>query len=147
MNKLIKRGMQTLGPCCSLTSSWNASQQAPGLGGLLSMAPVRVAWVKSGFQKHCKTVPRWSMRACMYAQSCQTLSDPMDCSPPGFSVLGIFQARTLEWVAVSFSSAWKWKGKVKSLSRVWLLATPWTAAHQAPRSYAILMTGIHMHIF
>ena len=103
MNKLIKRGMQTLGPCCSLTSSWNASQQAPGLGGLLSMAPVRVAWVKSGFQKHCKTVPRWSMHACMYAQSCQTLSDPMDCSPPGFSVLGIFQARTLEWVAVSFS--------------------------------------------
>jgi len=67
-------------------------------------------------------------------QSCPTLCDPMDCSPPGFSVHGILQARTLEWVAISFSNAWKWKVKVKSLSRVWLLATPWTAAYQAPLS-------------
>ena len=67
-------------------------------------------------------------------QSCRTLCDPMDCSLPGFSVPGILQARTLEWVAISFSNAWKWKVKVKSLSRVWLLATPWTAAHQAPPS-------------
>ena len=58
----------------------------------------------------------------------------MDCSLPGFSVHGILQARTLEWVAISFSSAWKWKVKVKSLSRVWLLATPWTVAYQAPPS-------------
>ena len=63
-----------------------------------------------------------------------TLCDPMDCSLSGFSVHGILQARTLEWVAVSFSNAWKWKVKVKSLSRVWLLATPWTVAHQAPPS-------------
>ena len=48
--------------------------------------------------------------------------------------LGILQARTLEWVAISFSNAWKWQVKVKSLSHVWLLATPWTAAHQAPPS-------------
>ena len=67
-------------------------------------------------------------------QSCPTLCDPMDCSLPGFSVHGILQARTLERVAISFSNAWKWKVKVKSLSRVWLLATPWTAAHQAPPS-------------
>ena len=65
-------------------------------------------------------------------QSCLTLCDPMDCSLPGFSVHGILQARTLEWVAISFSNAWKWKVKVKSLSRVRLLATPWTAAYQAP---------------
>ena len=58
----------------------------------------------------------------------------MDCSPPGFSVHGTFQARILEWVAISFSNAWKWKVKVKSLGRVRLLATPWTAAHQAPPS-------------
>ena len=58
----------------------------------------------------------------------------MDCSLPGFSVHGILQARTLEWVAISFSNAWKWKEKVKSLSCVWLLATPWTAAYQAPPS-------------
>ena len=67
-------------------------------------------------------------------QSCPTLWDPMDCSPSGFSIHGILQARTLEWVAISFSNAWKWKVKVKSLSRVWLLATPWTAAYQAPPS-------------
>ena len=60
-------------------------------------------------------------------QSCPTLCDPIDGSPPGSPIPGILQARTLEWVAISFSSAWKWKNKVKSLSRVQLLATPWTA--------------------
>ena len=67
-------------------------------------------------------------------QSCPTLCDPIDRSPPGSPVPGIIQARTLEWVAISFSNAWKWKVKVKSLSRVRLFATPWTAAHQAPLS-------------
>ena len=67
-------------------------------------------------------------------QSCPTLCDPIDGSPPGSSVPGILQARTLEWVASSLSNAWKWKVKVKSLSRVRLLATPWSAAHQAPPS-------------
>ena len=65
-------------------------------------------------------------------QSCPTLCDPIDGSPPGFPVPGILQARTLEWVAISFSNAWKWK--VKLLSHVWLLVTPWTAAYQAPPS-------------
>ena len=65
---------------------------------------------------------------------CPTLWDPIDGRPPGSPVPGILQARTLEWVAISFSSAWKWKVKVKSLSRVRLLATPWTAAHQVPPS-------------
>ena len=67
-------------------------------------------------------------------QSCPTLCDPIDGSPPHSPVPGILQARTLEWVAISFSNAWKWKVKVKSLSRVRLLATPWTAAFQAPPS-------------
>ena len=67
-------------------------------------------------------------------QLCLTLCDPIDGSPPGSPVPGILQARTLEWVAISFSSAWKWKVKVKSLSRVRLLTTPWTAAYQAPPS-------------
>ena len=67
-------------------------------------------------------------------QSCPTLCDPIDGSPPGSPVPGILQARTLEWVAIPFSNAWKWKVKGKSLSRVWLLATPWTAARQAPPS-------------
>ena len=65
-------------------------------------------------------------------QSCPTLCDPLDGSPPGSTFHGILQARTLEWVAISFSSAWKWKVKVKSLSHVQLFATPWTAAYQAP---------------
>ena len=67
-------------------------------------------------------------------QLCPTLCDPIDSSPPGFPVPGIPQARTLEWVTISFSNAWKWKVKGKSLSRVRLCATPWTAAYQAPLS-------------
>ena len=67
-------------------------------------------------------------------QSCLTLCDPIDSSPPGSPVHGILQARTLEWVAISLSNEWKWKVKGKSLSQVWLFATPWTAAYQAPLS-------------
>ena len=67
-------------------------------------------------------------------QSCPTLCDPVDGSPPGSPVPGILQARTPEWVAISLSNAWKWKVKVKSLGHVRLLATPWTAAYQAPPS-------------
>ena len=67
-------------------------------------------------------------------QSCQTLCDPIDSSPPGSPVPGILLTRTLEWVAISFSNVWKWKVKVKLLSHVRPSATPWTAAFQAPPS-------------
>ena len=67
-------------------------------------------------------------------QSCPTLCDPIDGSPPGSPVPEILQARTVAWVAIAFSNSWKWKAKVKSLSHVWLYATQWTAAHQAPPS-------------
>ena len=67
-------------------------------------------------------------------ESCPTLCDLIDGSPPGSPVPGILQARTLEWVAISFSNAWKWKVKGKSLSCARLFATPWTAAYQAPPS-------------
>ena len=60
-------------------------------------------------------------------QLCPTLCNSINGSPPGSPVPGILQERTLEWVAISFSNAWKW-----TLSRVWLLATPWTSAYQAP---------------
>ena len=89
-------------------------------------------------------------------QSCSSLCDPIDGSPPGSPIPGILQARTLEWVAISFSSAWKWKVKVKSLSHAGLLATPWTAAYQAPPSVGFskqeywsgvpLPSPIHTHI-
>ena len=80
-------------------------------------------------------------------QSCPTLWDPIDGSPPGSTVPGILQARTLEWVAISFSNAWKWRVKVKSLSRVWLLVTSWTAAYQAPPSMGFSgnSTGVGCH--
>ena len=67
-------------------------------------------------------------------QSCPTLCDPRDGSPPGFPIPGILQARTLEWIAISFSNAGKWKVKGKLLSRVQLFSTLWTAAYQAPPS-------------
>ena len=71
---------------------------------------------------------------CWRRKKTHTLCDPIDGSPPGSALPGILQARTLEWVAIAFSIVWKWKVKVKLLSRVRLLATPWTAAYQAPPS-------------
>ena len=84
---------------------------------------------------HCRHILyHWATANAKSLQSCPTLCDLIDISPPGSPVPGILQARTLEWVAISFSKAWKWKVKVKSLSRVRLLATPWIAAYQAPPS-------------
>ena len=79
----------------------------------------------------------WVVRVAAAAkslQSCPSLCDPVDGSPQGSLVPGILQARTPEWVAISFSNAGKWKVKVKSFSRVRLSETPWTAAYQAPPS-------------
>ena len=67
-------------------------------------------------------------------QLCPTLCDPIDCSPPVSPIPGTLQTRILEWVAISFSNAWKWKVKGKLLSHVRLFATPWTADYQAPPS-------------
>jgi len=86
---------------------------------------VRILWVRY------ERVPAAAAKS---LQSCLALCDSIDGSPPGSPVSGILQARKLEWVVISFSNAWKWKVKVKSLSRVRLLVTPWTAAHQTPPS-------------
>ena len=109
-------------------------------GGVLHRVLVLVGWCRvlysSGFlcvSSHCFILPRVAAAA-KSLQSCPTLCNPIDGSPPGCPVPGILQARTLEWLAISFSNAWKWKVKVKSLSHVWLLATPWTAAYQTPLS-------------
>ena len=80
----------------------------------------------------CSNSKELATAAAKSLQSCPTLCNPIDGSPRGSPVPGILQARTLEWVAISFSNAWKWKVKVKSLSCVRLSATPWTAAYQAP---------------
>ena len=98
-----------------------------------------IIWIKK--QKLVKEVslsyviynfPKTTPPAAKSLQSCPTLCDPIDASPPGSPVPGILQARVLEWVAISFSNAWKWKVKVKSLSRVQPSVTPWTAVYQAP---------------
>ena len=82
--------------------------------------------LRMGVTQHALLLQTAAAAAAKSLQSCPTLCDPRDVSPPGSAVPGILQARTLEWVAISFSSAWKWKVKVKSLSRVRLLATPWS---------------------
>ena len=79
------------------------------------------------------TVKKAAVAAAKSLQLCPTLCDPIDGSLPGSPIPRILQARTLEWDAISFSSAWKWKVKVKSLSRVQPSVTPWTAAFQAPK--------------
>ena len=81
-----------------------------------------------------RSLAAYSPAAAKSLQSCPTVCDPRDGSPPGSPVPGILQARTPECVAISFSNAWKWKVKGKSLSHVRLFATPWTAAYQAPLS-------------
>ena len=102
--------------CLKLTSPQKASHNSPEPRKCWSENPIICA-------KSAKSL-----------QSCLTLCDPIDGSLPGSPVPRILQARTLEWVAISFSNAWKWKVKAKSLSRVRLFATPQTAAHQAPLS-------------
>ena len=98
--------------------------------------PHLLGWLQNGRAIKWRSLDPWiTAAAAKSLQSCPTLCDPKDGSPPGSPIPGILQARTLEWVAISLSNAWKWKVKVKSLShfiRVWLLATPWTAAYQAP---------------
>ena len=85
---------------------------------------------------YCYLVYHYSAAAAAKSlQSCPTLCDPIDGSPPGFPIPGILQARTLEWVAISFSNAWKWKVKVKSLSRVQLFATPWMQPTRLPHPW------------
>ena len=83
---------------------------------------------------HHRLIGHAAAAAAKSLQSCLTLCDPIDGSPPGSPVPGILQARTLEWVAISFSNAWKWKVKAKSFSRVRLFMISWTAAYQAPPS-------------
>ena len=97
----------------------------------LSWAPCGIPQLPTSYFTHAAAA---AAAAAKSLQSCLTLCDPLDGSPPGSPVPGILQARVLEWVAISFSNVWKWKVKVKSLSYVRLFATPWTAAYQVPPS-------------
>ena len=109
-------------------------------GSLVMRESMTGAWISvrslllSNVLPPISTATKHAAAAANSLQSCPTLCDPIDGSPPGSPIPGILQARTLEWAAISFSNAWKGKVKVKSLSRARLLATPWTAAYQAPPS-------------
>ena len=117
--------------------NWPWRRECPALQSLTTCdAATRNPWSQAPW---CWAGERTRVAAAAAAKSrqsclCVNLCDPIDGSPPGSADPGILQARTLEWVAISFSNAWKWKVKVKSLSRVRLLVTLWTAAHQAPPS-------------
>ena len=113
------------GACGSDLILWGVSHPLP-----YSWWEVEVMWEKK-WGKNWLTL---TAAAAKSLQSCPTLCDPRDGSPLGSPIPGILQARTLEWVAISFSNAWKWKAKVKSLSRVRLFVTPRIAAHQASPS-------------
>ena len=106
------------------------------LSSLITLGWLKVNWPYKTWVYFVFLALFWHAAATAAAKSLQsrpTLCNPIDGSPPGSSALGILQARTLEWVAISFSNAWNWKVKVKSLSRVWLFMTSWTVAYQAPR--------------
>ena len=146
-------------PQCLKASNWGQLKQLgadiTGTGGftpkMASLPPCLVCWwdkieLSWECRFQCLSVPfplRSFKESHPYAaaaaaakslQSCPTLCDPIDGSPPGSSVHGILHARTLEWVAISSSNAWKWKVKMKLLHCVRFLATPWTAVYQAPPS-------------
>ena len=134
--------------CLTLCHPMDHSPPGPSLHGILQARILEwVAMPSSGdlscigrwvlYHQHHLVSPRVRYAAAAAAklfQFCLTLCNPIDSSRPGSAVPGILQARTLEWVAISFSIAWKLKEKVKSLSSVRLIATPWTAAYQAPPS-------------
>ena len=121
-----------------MANIWTDALQKKIQEWLISISSVFTVFVIRKIQvetsNRCHSTSIAAAAAAKSLQSCPTLWDPIDGSPPGSTVPVILWARTQDWVAISFSNAWKWKVKVKSLSHIWPLATPWTAAHQAPPS-------------
>ena len=112
------------------------------------LTPVRMAIIKKSANNRCwrgcgeNGSPRTAAATAKSLQSCPTLCDPIDGSPPGSAFPGIRQARTLEWVTISSSNAWKWKVKVKSLSHVWLLATPMDCSPSGSSAHEIFQARV-----
>ena len=122
-----------------LYSPWNSPGQNTAMGSLSLLQGIFPTQGSNPGLPHCRQIlyqlsHRGGSKQMLLLLSRSVVSNsvrPIEGSPLSSSVPGILQARTLEWVAISFSSAWKWKVKVKSL---WLLVSPWTAAYQAPPS-------------
>ena len=136
--------------CLSVHMTIHPSIYHPALSSLSYHSLYHLAIYPSMHCIHLCLSPSHSPSAAAAAkslQSCLTLCDPREGSPPGSPVPGILQASTLEWVAISFSNTWKWKVKVKLLSHVRLFETPWTAAHQAPppMGFSRQDTGVGCH--
>ena len=121
----VKSESEVAQSCPTPSDPMDCSPPGPSIHGIFQARVLE--WVALAFSTFSSAAA-----AAKSLQSCPTLFDPIHGSPRGSPVPGILQARTLEWVAISFSNAWKWKVKVKSLSRVRLLAILWTAAHQVP---------------
>ena len=129
-NSLLPHGLKPARLLCPWNSPWILEWVAISFSR-------RFSWPRDWTQVSCtagRFLTIWVLLLLLSRFSRVRLCDPIDGSPLGSSVPGILQARVLEWVAIAFSSAWKWKVKVKSLSHAQLLATPWTAAYQAPLS-------------
>ena len=147
---LLKLSVQSLSCVWLFAAPWTAARQASlsfiNSQNLLKLMPTESVMISNhlvAFSSFLQSFPALGsfLRSQFFAsatakslQSCPTLCAPRDNSPPGSPIPGILQPRTLEWVAISLSNAWKWKVKVKSLSHVRLLATPWTVVYQAPPS-------------
>ena len=130
---IVLYNAQSLQLCLTLHDAMDCSPPRSSVHEILQARTECVAISSSCFSLSKSSIYTAAAAAAKSLQSCLTC-DPIDSSPPGSTVPGILQARTLEWVAISFSNAWKWKVKAKSLSHVRLFATPWTTAYQAPPS-------------
>ena len=123
-----------------LPGPWDSPGKNTGVGSLSFLQEIFPTQESNRGLPHCKRIlyqlsyQGSPAAAAKSLRLCPTLCDPIDSSPPGSPVPGILQAKTLEWVAISFSNAWKWKVKGKLLSRVRLFTTPPTAAYQASLS-------------
>ena len=145
---------KSLQSCLTLYDLMDHGLPVSSVKGILQARILEWVAISSSRWPSCPRNLTWvsgiAAAAAKLLQSCPTLWDLIDGSSLGSSVPGILQARTLEWVAIAFSNAQKWKVKMKLLSRVRLFATPWTEAYQVPPSMVFSRqksTGVRCHCF
>ena len=146
---VLKRFQDRICKLCNLVPRWKGERgRRRGKSALLLQNSMIKEYIIPKIQEHRQLSIHAATAAAKSLQSCPTLCDPIDGSPLGSPIPRILQAKTLEWVAISFSNAWKGKVKVKSFSCVRLFATPWSAAYQAPLrpwDFPGKITGVGCH--